>query len=305
MSASEQASAKGTRHGPCSERAGLGFTLIELLVVIAVIALLMAILVPALHKAREAGKRAVCMGHLRQLQIAWHTYAVEHDGFIVCGVPVYWVEHPEGTAWLIGTDTGSRSSRTDVEAATRIGALASYVGDVGVYRCPSQFEVPNVDGRSEGYRWLSAYGIVSPMNCFSSEDRASWEADFIKYHGPSPIPVCITRLSQLSPPGASSQMVFLDTGCPSLTLSPADVTSGAGQPVDTERMDRRGLRRAHPSQQGHLYVVCRWARSVLEVEGPAHSRVVAGLARLVRFRAEWAFAAVWLVCSGPGQSGLP
>ena len=47
-----------------------GFTLVELLVVIAIIALLMAILLPALGRAREMGKRAVCLVHIKQLQLA-------------------------------------------------------------------------------------------------------------------------------------------------------------------------------------------------------------------------------------------
>jgi len=41
------------------------FTLIELLVVIAIIAVLMSILMPALNRVREQGKRAVCMSHLK------------------------------------------------------------------------------------------------------------------------------------------------------------------------------------------------------------------------------------------------
>ncbi|MFC1764264.1 type II secretion system protein, partial [Planctomycetota bacterium] len=51
------------------------FTLIELLVVIAVIAVLMAILMPALSRAREQGKRAVCLNNLKQLSFAWIMYA--------------------------------------------------------------------------------------------------------------------------------------------------------------------------------------------------------------------------------------
>ena len=47
------------------------FTLIELLVVIAIIAVLMAVLMPALQRAREQGKRAVCLNNTKTLALAW------------------------------------------------------------------------------------------------------------------------------------------------------------------------------------------------------------------------------------------
>ncbi len=59
----------------------LAFTLIELLVVISIIALLIGILLPALGKARESGRSAVCMSNLRNAGQGLHTYSVEGDGY--------------------------------------------------------------------------------------------------------------------------------------------------------------------------------------------------------------------------------
>ncbi len=60
-----------------------GFTLIELLVVIAIIAILLAILMPALHRVKEQGQRAVCLSNVKQLTLAWLLYAYENDDKIV------------------------------------------------------------------------------------------------------------------------------------------------------------------------------------------------------------------------------
>lgn len=71
------------------------FTLIELLVVVAVIGILIAIVLPALSRAREAGRTAICSGNLRQMGLLTRAYANENDGLtpalgVPWGVDPYW-----------------------------------------------------------------------------------------------------------------------------------------------------------------------------------------------------------------------
>jgi prepilin-type N-terminal cleavage/methylation domain-containing protein/prepilin-type processing-associated H-X9-DG protein len=88
------------------------FTLIELLVVIAIIAILAAMLLPALQQARERGRSAKCIANQKQVAFCFSTYAEEHKGFL----PPY----------RNGSTTSS--GKTWFSARKTAGLLAPYVG---------------------------------------------------------------------------------------------------------------------------------------------------------------------------------
>ena len=115
-----------------------GFTLIELLVVISIIALLVAILMPALNRAMEGGKRAMCLANLRSLSQIMYMYSSDNEGRVPSGNtqgPQAWVDHTGLTYYNVDNDPVMEKQ---IKEAIRRGLLWPYCGDsVEFFQCPT------------------------------------------------------------------------------------------------------------------------------------------------------------------------
>src|SRR5882762_239270 len=107
-----------------------GFTLLELLAVIATIAILAALLLPVLTKAKIKAQQTTCLSNLRQLGFAWQMYSEEHSGRLVQSFPT---NNPN--AWVQGDMT--RAAEAHNLNLLRQGELYPYNRDVGIYHCPA------------------------------------------------------------------------------------------------------------------------------------------------------------------------
>ena len=129
------------KHFSLSHNLKKHFTLIELLVVIAIIAILAAMLMPALNRAREQGRIASCTTNLKQLGTALMMYAEDHQG------------HAEGCTWAAVYEVPFSQYIFDYN-------LNLYINNKNTFVCPSDTIKRESKGDKASYGQVVFYGIV-------------------------------------------------------------------------------------------------------------------------------------------------
>jgi prepilin-type N-terminal cleavage/methylation domain-containing protein len=140
------------RNGERASARGPGFTLIELLVVIAIIAILAALLLPALTASKSKAEGIYCMNGHRQLAIAWRMYTEDSNDILVyastSGLANNW---PDQYAWSgahMDWDPNNRAN-WDPDYDMKKRPLWPYAQNQSIYKCPSDRSVVTVNGSAK------------------------------------------------------------------------------------------------------------------------------------------------------------
>jgi prepilin-type N-terminal cleavage/methylation domain-containing protein/prepilin-type processing-associated H-X9-DG protein len=172
-----------------------GFTLIELLVVIAIIAILAAMLLPALARSKDEGKKVQCESNMKQLQLCYHMYIGDNNDRL----PPNESEAAFDTttnSWVSG-DAQTDTSPTNITK----GLLFPYNSQVGIYICPSDtYMITSTGPPATTAPQTRSCSVNYGCNGSTGSDPTGLNAGIQPIH----------KYAQLQQPGFSQMICFVD-----------------------------------------------------------------------------------------------
>ena len=205
-----------------------GFTLIELLVVIAIIAILAAMLLPALTKAKLRAQAIGCMSNTKQLMIGWQMYGDDNNQLLAPNdypyLTAYSGESPTVQAtqknWVVGT-MEQKADATDVPSLTGISelldpntVLSPYVKSKPVYHCPADNFIDKTWNQVHvrSYSMNSAVGTVFNSASSTQPVGSAVNGDWLSGSTYTADTIWLTygKLTSFTRPGPANTWVLMD-----------------------------------------------------------------------------------------------